>query len=137
MPDLRNCRRCGRMFNYLGGSPICIDCKNKDEEVFKKIKEYLYDNPKATLSQVSLDLEVSVEKIRMFLKEGRLEITEDSNIVLECERCGKSIRTGRYCDECQNQVSNDILGSAVRNAEKKSSEVKQTGIGMRYLNKNL
>jgi flagellar operon protein (TIGR03826 family) len=137
MPDLRNCRRCGRMFNYLGGPPICVDCKNKDEEVFKKIKEYLYDNPKATLSQVSLDLEVSVEKIRMFLKEGRLEITEDSNIVLECERCGKSIRTGRYCDECQSQVSNDILGSAVRNAEKKSSEVKHNGIGMRYLNKNL
>jgi len=140
MPDVRNCRRCGRMYNYLGGPPICIDCKNADEEVFKKVKEYLYENPGATLAQVSMDLEVSVEKIKMFLKEGRLEITEGSNIILECERCGKSIKTGRFCDACQNQVGNDIMGTAVRKAEKREGatpEAKRNGTGLRYLNKNL
>ncbi|OPX45676.1 hypothetical protein CLHUN_06130 [Ruminiclostridium hungatei] len=135
MPDLRNCRRCGRMYNYIGGPPICLDCKNADEEVFKKIKDYLYDNPGATLSQVAMECDVSVEKIKMFLKEGRLEITEGSNIVLECERCGRSIRTGRFCSECQNQVHNDISGTIAQ--ADKEPEPKKTGIGMRYLNKNL
>ncbi|MHB8063910.1 MAG: MerR family transcriptional regulator [Ruminiclostridium sp.] len=140
MPDARNCRRCGRMYNYIGGPPICIDCKNADEVIFKKVKEYLYEKPGSSLSQVSMDLEVSVEKIRMFLKEGRLEITEGSNIILECERCGKAIRTGRFCDECQNQVSNDIVGTAVRTSERHKEatpEAKRNGVGMRYLNKNL
>lgn len=139
MPDARNCRRCGRMYNYIGGPPICIDCKNADEEIFKKVKEYLYDKPGATLAEVSMDVEVSVEKIKMFLKEGRLEITEGSNIILECERCGKSIKTGRFCNECQNQVSKDIVGTAVRNPEKRgetTSEGKRNGVGLRYLNKN-
>ncbi len=108
MPDIRNCRRCGRIYNYIGGPPICQDCKNADEEVFKKVKDYLYDNPGATLSQVAIELEVSVEKIKMFLKEGRLEIMDDSNIVLECERCGKSIKTGRFCKDCQSEVVGDI-----------------------------
>lgn len=134
MPDIRNCRRCGRMFNYLGGPPICLDCKNADEEVFKKVKEYLYDNPGASMSQVAMDCEVSVEKIKMFLREGRLEITEGSNIILECERCGKSIRTGRFCVECQNQVQNDFSETA--SSYSKAEEPKRPGIGMRYLNKN-
>ena len=140
MPDARNCRRCGKMYNYLGGAPICIDCKNADEAIFKKVKEYLYDNPGATLSQVATDVEVSVEKIKMFLKDGRLEITEGSNIILECERCGKSIKTGRFCNECQNDVSSDIAGSASRKLDKReedSSSAKRNGGGMRYLNKNL
>jgi flagellar operon protein (TIGR03826 family) len=142
MPDIRNCRRCGRIYNYIGGPPICIDCRNADEEIFKKVKEYLYDNPKATLSQVSMECNVSVEKIKMFLKEGRLEITDGANIVLECERCGKPINTGRYCNDCQNQVTNDIIaGTAVkldkREETKPNSEAKRNGVGLRYLNKNI
>lgn len=135
MPDVRNCRRCGRMYNYLGGPPICQDCKNADEAVFKKIKDYLYDYPGATLSQVAMECEVSVEKIKMFLKEGRLEITEGANIILECEKCGKSIKTGRFCNECQSQLHNDISGTYVK-PEKDEKEVKKPGVGMRYLNKN-
>ncbi len=135
MPDVRNCRRCGRMYNYLGGPPICIDCKNADEEVFKKIKAYLYDYPGATLSQVALDCDVSVEKIKMFLREGRLEITDGANIILECEKCGKSIKTGRFCTECQSQLHHDISGT-VGKSEKEDKEVKKPGVGMRYLNKN-
>lgn len=139
MPDVRNCRRCGRVYNYIGGAPICPDCKNADEETFKKIKQYLYDYPGATLSQVAMDCDVTVEKIKMFLREGRLEITEGSNIVLECETCGRSIRTGRHCSECQNQVSSDISQTASRKngeRDKLSDDTKRNSIGMRYLNKN-
>ena len=135
MPDLRNCRRCGRMYNYIGGPPICLDCKNADEEVFKRIKDYLYQFPGATLSQVALDCDVSVEKIKMFLREGRLEITDGANIILECERCGKSIKTGRFCNEWQNQLHNDITGSYVK-PDKDEKDIKKPGVGMRYLNKN-
>ena len=140
MPDLRNCRRCGKMYNYLGGPPICMDCKNADEEVFKKVKDYLYKYPGAALSQVAMDLEVSVEKIKMFLREGRLEITEDSNVILECERCGKAIRTGRFCKECQNELGNDFsdtIGKTPDRIEQDNHEAKRNAIGMRYLNKNM
>ncbi len=142
MPDVRNCRRCGRIYNYIGGIPICSTCKEQDEEDFKRVKQYLYDNPGASLTEVSTVLEISVEKIRIYLKDGRLEIiNNEGNMILECESCGRAIKTGRFCDSCiqglhkdLKQVASQMSSSVSRtqNTEKKSS-----GVGMRYLNKDL
>ncbi|MCX7841761.1 MAG: MerR family transcriptional regulator [Clostridia bacterium] len=139
MPDVRNCRRCGKIFNYIGGNPICPSCRELNEQTFKKVKEYLYNNPGATLSEVSTVLEVSVEKIKGYLKEGRLEIIgSDSNLVLECESCGKAIRTGRFCDDCSRDLTRDLKSTASEISEtlsKKDSAKSQ--FGMRYLNKDI
>lgn len=139
MPDIRNCKRCGKIYNYIGGPPICPACREKDEEDFKRIKEYLYQYPGATLSEVSSTLDISVEKIKRFLKEGRLEIVENGgNIILECEKCGKAIRTGRYCKECEKELSNDLSATARKISEslpQPRSSSKE--VEMRYLNKNI
>jgi flagellar operon protein (TIGR03826 family) len=138
MPDVRNCRKCGRLFNYIGGAPICQDCKKQDEEDFARVKEYLYKNPGASMSMVSEDLEMSVEKIKRFLKEGRLEITgDDGNMILECENCGKSIRSGRFCDECERNLAMGFKSAASQIKSELDIEMDSAkkGIGMRYLNK--
>ncbi len=139
MPDVRNCRRCGKIFNYIGGIPICPTCKEADEEDFKRVKEYLYKNPGATLSEVSSALDVSVEKIKAYLKEGRLEIIgNDGNMILECEVCGKAIRTGRFCDECSKDLTNELRTTAGEiSASLSKSESAKKAIGMRYLNKDI
>lgn len=139
MPDVRNCRRCGKIFTYLGGPPICTACKSSDEEDFKRVKQYLYDNSGATLSQVSNDLEISVEKIKRFLKDGRLEIVgEDGNMFLECESCGKAIKSGRLCGECEKGLANTFKAAAdqMKSEIDQSNASKGGGIGMRYLNKD-
>ena len=38
------------------------------------------------------------------LRESRLEIAEGSKIFMHCERCGKEIRSGRFCEECAVKV---------------------------------
>ena len=137
MPDVRNCRKCGKVYNYLGGAPICPVCKELEEDDFKKVKTYLYENPGASITQVSTELDISLEKIKRFLKEGRLEIVgDDGNMVLECEKCGKSIKSGRYCGECERDLSNNLkntAGDIKKELDKASPQSK--GIGMRYLNK--
>ncbi|OPZ92906.1 MAG: hypothetical protein BWY74_01361 [Firmicutes bacterium ADurb.Bin419] len=138
MPDIRNCRRCKRLFNYIGGAPICHDCKQQDEVDYKRVKEYLYDHPKASIIEVSQELEVSVQQIKMYLKEGRLEIVgNDGNMILECERCGKSITTGRLCNDCSKEVSNDIKSTTnqMSKAVPTEDETTKRSNGMRYLNK--
>jgi flagellar operon protein (TIGR03826 family) len=141
MSDVRNCRKCGKIFSYFGGPPICPACKQTEEEDFKNIKNYLYKNPGASLSQVAVDLEISVEKIKRFLKEGRLEITTDEgNLFLECESCGKSIRSGKYCSDCERNLASGLKTTAGQmKSELDSSaaaEAARKAIGMRYLNKN-
>lgn len=138
MPDVRNCKRCGKIFNYIGGAPLCQACKDMDEEDFKRIKDYLYKNPGAAMSMVASELEISVEKIKRFLKDGRLEIIGDEpNFVLECESCGKSIKTGRFCDACEKDLAHGFKSMA-RSMDTAASGKQGTpkGIGMRYLNKD-
>lgn len=138
MPDVRNCRKCGKIFTYAGGNLICQPCRQADEEDFKKIKNYLYDNPRASLTQISADIEISVEKIKRFLKDGRLEILSDEgNLFLECEGCGKSIKSGRFCPGCENGLANNLKAAASQMKSEMQSSVDDSrkGIGMRYLNK--
>ena len=141
MPDVRNCKRCGRIFNYIGGVPLCQACRDQDEEDFKRIKEYLYKNPGSPMSLVASELDVSVEKIKRFLKEGRLEIVGDEpNFVLDCESCGKPIKTGRFCSECEKDLARGFK-SAARSIngmqpEKSTGYRNDRGIGMRYLSKD-
>lgn len=138
MPDVRNCRRCGKIFSYFSGPPICPVCKQLDETDFKRVKEYLYQNPGATLQQVSSELEISVDKIKRFLKEGRLEIVgEDANLFLECESCGKAIKTGRFCDECEKNLTRDLSAVAGQISQSLSKEdASKKGSELRYLHKD-
>lgn len=138
MPDVRNCRKCGRIYNYIAGAPICPACKQLEEDDFQAVKRYLYENPGATLTQVSTDLEMSVEKIKRFLKEGRLEITDDEgNMVLECETCGRSIKTGRLCAECERSLASGFKSAASQIKSEIDSQAASNpkSLGIRYLNK--
>jgi flagellar operon protein (TIGR03826 family) len=109
MGDIRNCKECGRLFQYTGFSKVCPKCKEEDEKNFKKVKEYLYDHPRAILTEVSEALEVPEDKILRYLREGRLEIVgEQGSLILECERCGRAIRTGRFCEECAIEIEKEF-----------------------------
>ncbi|MGE5632526.1 MAG: TIGR03826 family flagellar region protein [Caulobacteraceae bacterium] len=108
MPEIRNCPRCGKIFTYMG-RPICNKCLEAEEDEFKRVKEYIYDNPGATISETSQATDVSVEKIMRFLREERLEIrSENSNMILECERCGVAINSGRFCEKCKKDMNSDF-----------------------------
>ncbi|MFA7573085.1 MAG: TIGR03826 family flagellar region protein [Lutispora sp.] len=108
MAEIRNCPRCGKIFAY-SYSAICNKCMEAEEEEFKLVKEYIYDNSGASISEVSDATGVSADKIMRFLREERLEIDSDvSNMILECESCGRPVRTGRYCEECKNSITNEM-----------------------------
>ena len=65
--DVRNCRSCGRLFNYLSGPPICQACREKLEDKFQQVKEYLRENPNSSIQVVSDDYEVTVAQIRQWV----------------------------------------------------------------------
>lgn len=103
--NVRNCRKCGRIFNYVMGPAICQSCREKTEEKFQEVKEYIRQNPGVTIPEVSEACDVEPQQVQQWLRDDRLELTEDSPIRLSCEGCGAQIRSGRYCDKCKNTVS--------------------------------
>ena len=139
MPDVRNCRKCGKIFNYLVGVPICPVCKQADEEDFHRIKDYLYKHPGASMTEVSTELEVGVDQIKRYLREGRLEITSDeANLILQCEKCGKSIKSGRLCEACERELAAGLQSTAnrMKNEMHNMPDTSRKSVGMRYLNKD-
>lgn len=127
--DLKNCRKCNRMYGY-DGIDLCPKCRNDDSGDLRIVKDYLYDNPKATIKNVSEDTEVSHSKILKFLREEKIEIAEGSeNMILDCERCGKAIRSGRYCDKCVNELKNEFksMADSMTEAKKPKETPKKAG----------
>ena len=84
-------------YNYYG---------TKDELV----KDYIEDNPRADMREISEKCDVSTRQIEQWIREERLSFSDDSPIGIACEVCGATIRTGRYCERCKNDLANRLGG---------------------------
>lgn len=132
--DVRNCKNCGRLFNYVGGPPICTACSKDLEEKFEQVKEYIYNNPKVGIQIVAEENDVSVQQIKKWIREERLSFSDDSDIGLECENCGVMIRTGRFCKNCKSKMQDKLTGlykEPVKEVTKKEHSKER----MRFLDK--
>ena len=108
--DIRNCRRCGKVFNFVG-SMVCNDCVQQEQEDFEKIRNYLFDHPNSITIDVSKATGVDPKVISRMLKEGRLladNIRVSDSDDLKCEKCGQAISKGRFCEKCVSEMKNDF-----------------------------
>lgn len=110
--ELKNCKICGDLFLYNNGDRICPRCHQKEEEDFEAVKSFLWDNPKATLSQVVENTGVPEKKIIRYVREGRIELADMSEVPNHCEICGKLISQGRICADCAGELKIPIKSSS-------------------------
>jgi len=134
MPELKNCKKCGRIFSFIAGVQFCEACKKEEEELFDKIWRFLRDNPGASMNAVAAEFEVPYEQLMKYIREGRLQIkTPDGKVVSFCEKCGIVIQSGRMCDKCERGLTK-ILSDTARDLQHKidKDEKDQQG-GFRYI----
>ena len=112
--ELLVCKNCGKLFNYIRGERICPVCQKSLEEKFVEVKNYIKDNPKADIKTISTEMEVTIKQLHKWVREERLTFSEDSPVGIACELCGKSIRTGRFCDNCKAELSSGLEAAAAR-----------------------
>lgn len=137
--NVRNCRKCGKLFNHLAGAPICPACKDALEKSFQQVKKYIRENRMADIMEVAEACEVEVSQIKQWIREDRLEFTEDSAVKLPCENCGEMIRSGKYCEKCKREMTNN-LSSAIEKPKKviePPKKTQSTGNKMRFLDREL
>lgn len=133
--NIRNCRVCGRIFNYVSGPSTCQVCRESLEAKFQEVKDYIRDNKGVGIAEVSEACEVDPAQIRQWLREERLEFAEDSAMYLTCESCHEPIRSGRFCEKCKNNMTQD-LKSVLNTGRPKPApkkESKEDGAKMRFL----
>ena len=109
--NVRNCRKCGRVFNYIIGQTLCLACRDELESKFKEVKEYVQKNRGCTINDVAEVCEVETSQIKQWIREERLTFAEGSLDGIECEQCGALIRTGRFCDSCKAHIQNNLMSA--------------------------
>ena len=130
--EVKNCRDCGKLFNYLGGLRLCPGCKAKLEEKFQEVKKYIYEHKDASISEVSEENDVSVQQIKQWVREERLSFSDESLVGIACESCGELIRTGRFCEKCKKQLANN-LGAVYQKEKKEPVKKAKESARMRFL----
>lgn len=132
--EVKVCAQCKRLFNYLSGPPICPGCKDKLEEKFLEVKLYIQDNPHDGISEVAKANDVQTSQIRRWIREERLSFSEESGIGIDCESCGKTIKTGRLCQACKDRLLSNV--NTIYKADESIVEKKhREAAKMRFLDK--
>ena len=131
--DVRSCKSCKRLFNYLSGPVICSACVEKLEETFKEVKDYIREHPHAALQEVSEANEVSVKQLKTWVREERLKFSDDSPVGIECMNCGAMIKFGKYCEACKGKMINNLSHAVEEEPVKVEVPKKSDGNRMRFL----
>lgn len=136
--DVRNCKGCGKLFNYIQGPHLCPTCVKELDVKFEEVKEYVYDHPRVDMQEVSEVFGVSIPQIKQWIREERLSFAEDSMIGLDCESCGVTIKTGRFCKSCKDRLARgfqDLYQKPEPKVKEKSVDPKDSA-RMRFLDQD-
>lgn len=105
----RTCEKCGGIMIFKGvGEYHCEDCGAVAYDDYGKVRLYIEGHKGATASEIEGATGVPQKSIRQMLRESRIEVAENSKTFLRCEFCGKNIRSGRFCQECEEKYHRNM-----------------------------
>lgn len=129
-----NCRKCGKLFNYITGNQICPKCKQAGEAKFQEVKKYIQQHRGCSMQEVCEECDVEPNQIQVWIRQERLQFSDDSPIRVACEGCGKMIGSGRLCPACKNEMSRNLNNMLTKDVEELKNEPRRKSSNkMRFL----
>lgn len=124
------------MFNYVTGKLVCQSCRKTLEEKFKVTRQFIKRNADASIAEVAEECEVDIKQIKQWVREERLSFSENSSVGVDCEVCGKSIKTGRFCRDCKTKITGDLNSVYVEEEKVKENPFARQNVAkMRFMDK--
>ncbi len=99
------CDYCGEPFNSFGPK-ICGKCSKELDEIFTKVRRYMYSVGGAvTAEQITEELEVPEKAVLYLIETGRIVTTSELGWHDKCGVCGKAVPNGTsMCPTCSKSV---------------------------------
>lgn len=110
--EIRNCPECGKLFTFVRTN-LCPECKERMEDQFEIVKQYIQKHPRAHITEISEATEIPEKTIASYIKDGRIVVSDAAleSIGLKCESCGAPIAAGRFCDACSKKLADGFSQS--------------------------
>ena len=129
------CVACKQVFQNIHHTKLCPSCLKKMEERFDSVRTYIKENEDVGVGEVSEACHVPKGQILKWVREERLYFSSNSDVGVPCLKCGKSINTGKFCDQCRTQVKSDLKGAYVETSDA-FVDRQSNGNKMHFLNKD-
>lgn len=101
---LSKCDYCGRPFNSIG-SGLCAECVQLMDDVYVKVRKYIYQNPgRADFSTIAESTEVPEKALSYLINQGRIVIENGTGRGIRCRACGAETQSGVLCEQCKAKL---------------------------------
>lgn len=128
---LAYCEQCGKLFSSLHGEVLCPPCNAQYREAKNKMKDYLRDNPKATLREAAAATgapEDSVKRLSMEVISAKLNSNKKMDVAYPCANCGTMIKSGTYCASCAAELQKKAQQNAANVSVAPTTEAKSQSV---------
>ena len=101
------CENCGKLFSSVHGEKLCPSCNAVEQAAKDKMKEYLRDNPKASLKEAADATGAPADTLKRMSMEvisAKLSSNKAIDSAHPCANCGTMIKSGTYCPACNAEL---------------------------------
>ena len=108
--SVQSCRGCGGIFAFLPRG-LCAECIDRREESFHAVREFLSDNPGASVMAACTATGVRERVVAEFIREGRLRFADQSSSEsLQEQMAGEALRA-RLAGELAASQSAEVVAT--------------------------
>lgn len=100
-PVLKNCPLCGKLYADTG-SGACQKCYNAYRDYEVEIKNFVEANPNCSARDIVKHTGAPLAIASKMIQSGQFAMS--GKLAYPCSRCGKLIKAGVYCHECQQTI---------------------------------
>jgi hypothetical protein len=72
------------------------------------VQKFLLRNRFATMDELASATALTTEKIRSWIRRGKLPLFDYPNLSDRCDLCSEPIRRGHLCVSCSSRINEDI-----------------------------
>lgn len=123
------CKMCSRPMNIDEKKDTCPFCE--ENMLFREVRDFIRNND-VTEYQLSERFNISPDKVKAWIKEGRIEYVQaggDKIVGSRCQRCGAAVSFGSLCPACLRLMN----GEKRRQGVAVFNPANRDGSKMRYM----
>lgn len=107
LSKITHCPECGKIFQKSLRN-LCGDCSSEEDRLFLMTERTMLRNRHFNNVEVAEAASVPQDKIRSWIRSGKLRIADYPNLADRCDLCKASIRSGHLCLSCSARIKDDL-----------------------------